>query len=132
MNASWVTVDTSAWLWTVHLGTSAKHADLIPPPKSAKDMVAVQVRLVKAPGNVRYGSKADICSAKRHVRSTPKSGHMHCTSACPLWANSGHRNNYGRLGSNAATRGKITLISVNSPGCVSTSIEPPCCFTMMS
>ena len=33
---------------------------------------------------------------------------------------------------NAAARGKITLISVNSPGCVSTSIEPPCCFTMMS
>jgi hypothetical protein len=32
----------------------------------------------------------------------------------------------------AATRGKVTLISVNSPGCVSTSIEPPCCFTMMS
>jgi hypothetical protein len=34
--------------------------------------------------------------------------------------------------SNAATRGKVTLISVNSPGFVSTSIEPPCCFTMMS
>jgi SAM-dependent methyltransferase len=51
---------------------------------------------------------------------------------CPLWVKSGHRNNYGRSGSNAATRGKITLISVNSPGCVSTSIEPPCCFTMMS
>jgi hypothetical protein len=29
-------------------------------------------------------------------------------------------------------RGKITLISVNSPGRVSTSIEPPCCLTMMS
>jgi hypothetical protein len=28
---------------------------------------------------------------------------------------------------NTATRGGITLISVNSPGCVSTSIEPPCC-----
>jgi ParB family chromosome partitioning protein len=34
--------------------------------------------------------------------------------------------------SNAGTRGKVTLISVNSPGSVSTSIEPPCCFTMMS
>src|SRR5262249_1522651 len=32
----------------------------------------------------------------------------------------------------AATRGKVTLISVNSPGRVSTSIEPPCCFTTMS
>jgi hypothetical protein len=25
--------------------------------------------------NVRFGSKTDICSAKRHVRFTPKSGH---------------------------------------------------------
>src|SRR6516165_8973906 len=32
----------------------------------------------------------------------------------------------------AALRGRIILISVNSPGCVSTSIEPECCFTMMS
>ena len=32
----------------------------------------------------------------------------------------------------AAARGKMILISVNSPGCVSTSIEPPCCLTMMS
>jgi hypothetical protein len=37
-----------------------------------------------------------------------------------------------RRQTNTATRGKITLISVNSPGCVSTSIEPPCCLTMMS
>jgi hypothetical protein len=29
-------------------------------------------------------------------------------------------------------RGKITLISANLPGSVSTSIEPPCCLTMMS
>ena len=25
--------------------------------------------------NVRFGSKADMCSAKRHVCFTPKSGH---------------------------------------------------------
>jgi hypothetical protein len=31
-----------------------------------------------------------------------------------------------------AARGRIILISVNSPGCVSTSIEPPCCLTIMS
>ena len=54
------------------------------------------------------------------------------TSLCPLWAKSGHRNSYGRSGSNATTRGKFTRISVNSPGFVSTSIAPPCCFTMMS
>ena len=40
--------------------------------------------------NVRFGSKADICSAKRYVRFTPNSGHARCTSPCPLCANSGH------------------------------------------
>ena len=39
---------------------------------------------------VRFGSKADICSAKRHVRFTPNSGHVRCNSVCPLSANSGH------------------------------------------
>ena len=27
------------------------------------------------PADARFGSKADICAAKRHVRFTPKSGH---------------------------------------------------------
>ena len=40
--------------------------------------------------DVRFGSKADIRAAKRHVRFTPKSGHVRCNSACPLCANSGH------------------------------------------
>ena len=31
-----------------------------------------------------------MCSAKRHVRFTPESGHVRCTSRCPLCANSGH------------------------------------------
>src|SRR5262249_20298862 len=37
-------------------------------------------------GHVRFGSKADICTAPAHVRFTPKSGHLQCTSPCPLWA----------------------------------------------
>ena len=41
--------------------------------------------------NVRFGSEADICGAKGHVRFTPRSGHVQCTSLCPLCANSGHR-----------------------------------------
>ena len=61
--------------------------------------------------------KADICSALAHVRFGPIADIQHI---------------YDRSGSSAATRGKITLISVNSPGCVSTSIEPPCCLTMIS
>jgi len=72
------------------LGTSAKHADLIPPPKSAEDIVAVQVRLVKALRNVRFGSRADISSAQAHVRFTPESGHVQCKRPCLLWAKSGY------------------------------------------
>jgi ClpX C4-type zinc finger len=34
--------------------------------------------------HVRFGSKADICSAKRHVCFTPESGHVQCNR--PLWA----------------------------------------------
>ena len=30
--------------------------------------------------DVRFGSKADICSAKGHVRFTPESGHVQRTS----------------------------------------------------
>ena len=40
--------------------------------------------------HVRFGSKADICSAKRHVRFTPKSGQVRCNTPCLLSANSGH------------------------------------------
>ena len=44
----------------------------------------------RSPSDVRFGSKADMCSAKRHVRFTPESGHVRCNSGCPLCANSGH------------------------------------------
>ena len=37
-------------------------------------------RLALGDPNVRFGSKADMCSAKRHVRFTPESGHVRCTS----------------------------------------------------
>ena len=36
------------------------------------------------------------------------------------------------LAMDAAVRGSVILNSVNSPGCVSTSIDPECCFTTMS
>ena len=39
----------------------------------------------------RFGSLADICAAKCNVRFAPESGHVQCTSRCPLCANSGHR-----------------------------------------
>ena len=36
--------------------------------------------------DVRFGSKADICSAKRHVRFTPNNGHSRLRLKCPLSA----------------------------------------------
>jgi len=44
--------------------------------------------------NVRFGSKADICSAKRHVRFTPNSDVDCDTGECPLWAKSRHPTNH--------------------------------------
>src|SRR5262249_23521352 len=44
----------------------------------------------QSPRDVRFGSKADIRAAKSHVRFIPESRHVQCTSACPLWAKSGH------------------------------------------
>jgi hypothetical protein len=47
-----------------------------------------RTRCLKA--NARYGSKADIGHAERHVRVPPKSRHWRVTVGCPLSANSGH------------------------------------------
>src|SRR5215475_2983402 len=35
--------------------------------------------------SIRFGSKADIRAAKSDVRFTPESGHVRCSSQCPLW-----------------------------------------------
>jgi hypothetical protein len=40
--------------------------------------------------NVRFGSTADMCSAKGHVRFTPESDIKCDIMECPLWAKSGH------------------------------------------
>jgi hypothetical protein len=40
--------------------------------------------------NVAVGSLADMTIFELHVRFTPNGGHLQCTSACPLCANSGH------------------------------------------
>jgi hypothetical protein len=44
--------------------------------------------LIKA--DVRFGSKADICTAPAHVRFTPDSGHVQCNAVCLLSARSRH------------------------------------------
>src|SRR5262249_18584568 len=40
--------------------------------------------------HVRFGSKADMCSAPAHFRFTPESDIKCDIGECPLWANSGH------------------------------------------
>src|SRR4029077_11555045 len=40
---------------------------------SGRHIVPVQMRLVKVPPHVRFGSKADMCNAQAHVRFTPES-----------------------------------------------------------
>src|SRR5262249_27172292 len=41
-----------------------------------------------------FGPKADICSAKGHVRFTPESDIICDIMECPPWANSGHRDRF--------------------------------------
>jgi hypothetical protein len=50
------------------------------------------------------------------MSALPPKATSNATLDCPLRANSGHRSNYAVQESNAGTRGKVTLISVNSPG----------------
>jgi hypothetical protein len=78
------------------------------PPRVRAAMVATPAGARKGSAHVRFGSEADMCSAKGHVRFTPesdresghaanghvcftpKSGLMQCNSQCLLWAQSGH------------------------------------------
>ena len=69
--------------------------------------------------NVRFGSKADMCSAKGHVRFTPESGH--CCKGCPLSANSGHSRDHAAR----TTRVSISVRSiVKSMGLVRSASAP--------
>ena len=61
------------------------------PQGSGQGTVAGKTRVGKGRPNVRFGSKADICSAKEHVRYSPKSGHQPATLPCPLCAMNGYR-----------------------------------------
>ena len=65
-----------------------------------------QTRIREVLADVRFGSKADMCGAKWHVRFTTKSGHVQCTSRCPLCANSGlvHRGKQHRYSITSSAR----------------------------
>src|SRR5262249_40045262 len=75
------------------------------PALGQKQTFAVQIGMSVLP------PRAGICGEPTNVRFGPAD----------------IRDDYDRSGSKATARGKITLISVNSPGWVSTSIEPLCC-----
>jgi hypothetical protein len=59
-------------------------------PRGEKEMDGGPIRLRPTDGDVRFGSLADVRTAKSHVRFTPESGHVQCNSIRPLCANSGH------------------------------------------
>src|SRR6516164_11170442 len=61
---------------------------------------------------VRFGSEADMCDAKGHVRFSPDSGHVRRNYGCPRWAKSGHRERGNASLANAAQRiGMVTLMA---------------------
>src|SRR5262249_20473404 len=61
------------------------------PEASGQGIVQVQRGSLEEAANVRFGSKADICSAKGHVRFTPESDIGCVPFGCPLRVKSGHR-----------------------------------------
>ena len=58
------------------------------------------------PGNVRYGSKADIGVRPRHVRFTPKSGHG-SSSGNRTWRNAPHQNSPRQFGPSRMRKRRI-------------------------
>ena len=48
-----------------------------------------QTGMLEGLADVRFGSKADVRTAKRDVRFAPDGGHVQRVSPCPLSANSG-------------------------------------------
>src|SRR5262249_51824082 len=84
-------------------------ASSLPPTQSEHRIGSMECSLPQYEmlANVRFGSKPDMCAAKRRVcftrnsdreseipqkamSASPKSGHVQCTRACLLWAKSGH------------------------------------------
>src|SRR5215475_14361435 len=63
-------------------------------PRCSGQAIVPDQATTREVAHVRFGSKAVICSAKRHVRFTPESGSQSVRVACPLRAKSGHRRFY--------------------------------------
>jgi hypothetical protein len=71
--------------------------------------------------DVRFGSKADVTVSPLDVRFTPESGHLQCTSPCPLSARSGHSRTHSiissaramRVGGTTPIKGELILVCRN-------------------
>jgi hypothetical protein len=48
------------------------------PPSRSEQVIVLDQATTREVARVRFGSKADIGSAKPHVRFTPESGHVRC------------------------------------------------------
>jgi hypothetical protein len=46
---------------------------------------------LRTKADIGFPSLTDISQCNRHVRFTLKSGHLQCTSSCPLRVISGHK-----------------------------------------
>ena len=66
---------------------------------------------------VRFGSKADVRTAKSHVRSYSETGHVQCKRSCPLSAKSGHSD--------------IHSISASAPCCMPNGTSRPSDFAVL-
>ena len=96
----------------------------------AEDKASYRLRLASRKGaDVRFGSKADICGAKSHVRFTPKSGHVRCTRRCLLCANSGHRHYSITSSACASSVGEMVKPSVFAVLRLMTSSNLTVCWT---
>jgi hypothetical protein len=85
-------------------------------PPSVRDAVYAFAAIRPKPISAFRRSKPDLVS---------------CLATCSEGHNRTHARSTGFI-KDAPARGRTILNSVNSSGCVSTSIEPPCCLTMMS
>src|SRR5262249_55070863 len=84
-----------AWAANGHVATEPLRSvmnsrRLIATPE-AQDRASYRLKTSTSEGAMSaLGQKQTFFRCETYVRFTPESGHWQCTSACRLWANSGH------------------------------------------
>src|SRR5262249_44021611 len=74
--------------------------------------LSLHKQIFERKSHVRYGPTADICSAKRHVRFTPESGHVQCKSRCSLWIGPTQNEHANKRWRNSRCSGWRTLLYI--------------------